>query len=102
MRKFKAVLFDMDGIVIDSEFYWSRTEGEFAAKHSLAYTNRYRRRIMALSPVEIVQVLRGEFGLREPVQKIRAERNQLAVEIYEKKAKLLPGFLSLLKKIKKQ
>lgn len=102
MKKFRAILFDMDGVIIDSEFYWSKIEEKFAVKHGLDYNSRYRRRIMALSPVEIAQVLRKEFGIRESAKKIIAERNKLAREIYQKRAKLLPGFLSMIQKLRRR
>lgn len=99
-RRFKAVLFDMDGIIIDSEIYWERIEKEYARIKGLKYSEDYRRTIMALSERELAQVLRARYGLKETVEQIVAERGAMALGIYQKKAKLLPDFLSLIKKLR--
>lgn len=98
-RKFKAVLFDLDGVVIDSELYWNKIEECFALEHGLRYNNQYRRKIMALSPQEMAELFHDRLGVREPIKRIIAERNQMAKKIYRHRAKLLPGFLSLIKRI---
>lgn len=99
-ERFKAVLFDMDGIIIDSEIYWERIEKEYARIKGLKYTEAYRREIMALSERELAEVLRARYGLTETVEQIVAERGVMALGIYKKEAKLLPGFLSLIKKLR--
>lgn len=99
-KRFKAVLFDMDGIVIDSEIYWEKIEKEYARLKGLKYTLPYRRDIMALSERELAEVLRARYGLKETVEQIVAERGDMALGIYKKEAKLLPGFLPLIKKIR--
>ena len=99
-KGFKAVLFDMDGIVIDSEVYWEKIEKDFARLKGLKYTLAYHRDIMALSPPELAEILRKKYGLKESVEQIIAERDKMALEIYEKKAKLMPDFLNLIKKLR--
>lgn len=99
-KRFKAVLFDMDGIVIDSEIYWEKIEKKYARIKGLKYTEAYRREIMALSERELAEVLRARYGLKEAMEQIVAERGDMALGIYQKKAKLLPGFLLLIKKIR--
>ncbi len=101
-KKWKAILFDMDGVVIDSELYWSKTEKEFAQKNNLVYNQDYRRRIMALSPPELAKTLRHFFGLTKSEKEIIKERDKMALDIYQKKAKLLAGFLPLIKKARKE
>ncbi|MBI5023082.1 MAG: HAD family phosphatase [Candidatus Magasanikbacteria bacterium] len=99
-KKFKAVMFDMDGIVINSEIYWEKIEKEYARLKGLKYTDAYRRAIMALSEKELAEVLRARHGLKETVDQIVAERGVMALVIYQKEAKLLPDFLSLIKKLR--
>lgn len=90
----------MDGIIIDSEIYWEKIEKEYARIKGLKYTDVYRREIMALSERELAEVLRARYGLTETVEQIVTERGKMALGIYQKKAKLLPGFLPLIKKIR--
>lgn len=90
----------MDGVIIDSEIYWEKIEKKYARIKSLKYTEAYRREIMALSERELAEVLRARHGLIETVEQIVAERGEMALGIYKKEAKLLPGFLPLIKKLR--
>ncbi len=98
--KFQAILFDMDGIIIDSEIYWEKIERIYARQKGISYTLAYHRDIMALSPPELAEVLRRKYGLKEMVEQIIVERDRIALEIYETKAKLLPDFLDLIKRLR--
>lgn len=99
-KRFKAVLFDMDGVIINSEIYWERIEKEYAASKGIKFTQSYHRDIMALSPPELAAVLQRKYGLPEGLEQIISERDKIALEIYKKKAKLMPDFLNLIKKLR--
>jgi len=101
MKKFKAILFDMDGIIVDSELYWTKIEKEFACMYGIQYNTEYRRKIMARSAKNIAEIFINDFGVQATIKKIIADRNKLAIDIYKTKAKLLPGFIELIEKIKK-
>lgn len=101
-KQFKAVLFDMDGILINSELYWTKIENQFAKKYGLNYNQGYRRQIMGLSEIELAQIMRQKFKVKKSVKQIMAERNKMALIIYQKWAQPLPGALSLIKKVKQR
>lgn len=101
-RQFKAAFFDMDGILIDSELYWTKIEKKFAEKYGLTYNQNYRREIMGLSEIELAQIVRQKFKVKKSIKQILAERNKTALIIYQKWAQPLPGALSLIKKIKQR
>lgn len=101
-RQFNAAFFDMDGILIDSELYWTEIEKKIARKYGLVYNQNYRREIMGLSEIELAQIMRQKFKVKKSVKQILAERNKMALIIYQKLARLLPGALSLIKKIKQR
>ncbi|MEK9158722.1 MAG: HAD family phosphatase [Patescibacteria group bacterium] len=96
--KIKAILFDMDGIIIDSEVYWAKLEKKFAEAHGIKFTPAYRRYIMARSEREVAAIFKHEFGFKESEEEIRRERDKIAYNIYHHQAKLMPGFLMLAKK----
>lgn len=101
IKKWAAVFFDLDGIVIDSEKRWPKVERIFTHRHHLSFDAEYERRLMSLSPLELAATLKKYYQLPETEKEIIKERDRLAKDIYAIKAKLLPGFLSLIKFLKR-
>jgi len=45
----KAVIFDMDGVMIDSEPLWEKTERILLARRDIEYSPTYRDQIVGLN-----------------------------------------------------
>jgi HAD superfamily hydrolase (TIGR01509 family) len=96
-RKIKAVIFDMDGLMFDSERvgrdFWIQAGKEFgyvitAEQHAL---------LLGLTVPDAANILRGIFGEDFPFDDIRARRLQLARELYQQQGvPLKPGLPELL------
>jgi HAD superfamily hydrolase (TIGR01509 family) len=82
----KAVLFDMDGTIIDSEPYWLKSEQDLAAEHSSEWTEQDGHRVIGLSLTESSKLIKEHIGseleIDEIVQRLsNSVNNQLAKEI---------------------
>jgi beta-phosphoglucomutase-like phosphatase (HAD superfamily) len=44
--RFGAVIFDLDGVLVDSEIWWDEVRAAFAARHGRAWTEDDRRAVM--------------------------------------------------------
>ncbi|MCK6580249.1 MAG: HAD family phosphatase [Anaerolineae bacterium] len=58
-----AVIFDMDGVLVDSEQYWWEARVEFAAERGLQWTMEFQRLAMGRSTVEWAQVMQERLHL---------------------------------------
>lgn len=96
----KAIIFDMDGVVINSEDYWIELEREYAESKGVKFSDEYKKEVTGTSQDDIIKLLREKYGVEDSVEKMEEERNKLGQEIYDKKANLIPGFLDLVEKIK--
>lgn len=54
-----AVLWDMDGTLVDTEPFWMAAEGALAAEFGLAWTAEHAARMIGLPLVEAAEVLRA-------------------------------------------
>lgn len=92
----KAVIFDMDGVMIDSEPLWEKTERILLARRGIDYSPDYRDKIVGLNQNDSGKLLVDTFKLNETVEDIINERVDILTEIYKKELETVEGLLPLL------
>src|SRR5690606_14597366 len=88
-----AVIFDMDGVLIDSEVYWSQSRVEFARDRGKVWTDEFQRLAMGRSTVEWAEVMQAKLELAMPVDDIIAEMKQRVIDHYKVRMPTRPGAL---------
>lgn len=97
---FKAVIFDMDGIVIDSEHLWEKTERMLLHRKGFEYNADYRNIILGLNQNDSARLLKKRFNIRDSIDEIISERLDLLLGLYKNELELNPGITELLDMIK--
>ncbi|MEW6145950.1 MAG: HAD family phosphatase [Thermodesulfobacteriota bacterium] len=96
----KAVIFDMDGVMIDSEPLWEKTERILLARRNIDYSPEYRDLIVGLNQRDSGKLLRDTFSLGETVDEIISERVEILTAIYEEELNLMPALTPLLESLR--
>lgn len=99
-RAIEAVIFDMDGVIVDSELHWKTLEGFFLQSLVQRWDAGAQSKIIGLSLDSLYTMLVEEYGLDKPKAEFVALYNEMAREIYEQRASLLPGFTELLAQLR--
>jgi HAD superfamily hydrolase (TIGR01509 family) len=87
----KAVVFDVDGVLIDSEPVWERVRRTFTARHGGRWPDDAQDRLMGMSTAEWSAYMSEDFGLRlTPAQVAELVTAAMAAE-YQAHLPLLPG-----------
>ena len=89
----KAVIFDMDGVLVDSEVYWDKSRVEFARDRGKIWTEGFQRLAMGQSTVGWAQVMRDKLQLEESIDEIIAEMKARVIACYEERMPTRPGAL---------
>ena len=97
---FKAVIFDMDGVIIDSEFYWAKAEMGFLDKYNIKLSRELTAKMTGQSSKENALFLRNHFGLTDSVEQILEGHLEATEPIYRYQAGPMPGASELFPKIK--
>ncbi|HEX3035477.1 MAG TPA: HAD family phosphatase [Thermodesulfobacteriota bacterium] len=95
----KAVIFDMDGVMIDSEPLWEKTERILMAQRNIDYNPIYRDKIVGLNQNDSAKLLRETFNLPKTIEEIITERIDILLTLYEKELELVKGLTDLLEEL---
>ncbi|MEU9339838.1 HAD family phosphatase [Streptomyces sp. NPDC048278] len=86
-----AVIFDLDGTLVDSEPNYYEATRQLLAGHGVTdYTWAEHERLVGISTLETVTLLRDRHGLRPPVAELLAEANRRYLELARTRTRTYP------------
>lgn len=97
----KAVIFDLDGTLVDSMWMWKDIDVEFLEKRGIECPRGLQKAIEGMSFTETAIYFKEHFGLSESIEEIKAEWTAMSIEKYRHEVPLKPGageFLAYLAK----
>jgi len=86
-----AVVFDLDGLLLDSEQLWDEVREELARERGGRWHERAQRDMMGMSSPEWSRYMHEVIGLPEPPEEISTEVVRRMEERYRERLPLLPG-----------
>lgn len=91
MTNTKAVIFDLDGTLVDSMWMWKSIDIEYLERFHLPVPEDLQKDIEGFSFSETAHYFKNRFKLPDSIEKIKADWNQMAKEIYETRVFLKNG-----------
>lgn len=102
LENIKAVLFDLDGTLIDSMSVWKEIDIEFLGGYGIELPSDLQNSIEGKSFTETAQYFKERFGFTESVEEIKNIWNQMAFDHYTKCVALKDGVLDFLTYLKEK
>jgi HAD superfamily hydrolase (TIGR01509 family) len=86
-----AILFDLDGVLIDSEGVWNAARKDVSLQHGGRWSPDAQRAMMGMSSVEWSQYMHDELGVRMASGQISETVVARMEELYREDLPLMPG-----------
>jgi HAD superfamily hydrolase (TIGR01509 family) len=86
-----AVVFDLDGVLLQSEEVWDAVRERYVRDHGGRYDSGVQRAMMGMSAPEWSRYLSEEAGVREDPEDINRDVVERMLEAYRNELPLLPG-----------
>ena len=95
----EAVVFDLDGLLVDSEHVWDDVRQQLAEERGGRWHDQASRDMMGMSSPEWSRYMHEVIGLREPPEEINAEVVRRMEEVYRERLPLIPGAVEAVERL---
>jgi HAD superfamily hydrolase (TIGR01509 family) len=100
LKDIKAVIFDMDGTLVDSLWVWKQVDIEYLKKRNIESPKDLAKSIEGLSFTETAVYFKNKFNLPEDIDKIKQEWQDMVKEYYKSVIKIKKGVIEFLEYLK--
>jgi HAD superfamily hydrolase (TIGR01509 family) len=95
----EAVVFDLDGVLVDSEHVWDEVREGLARERGGRWHDRAHADMMGMSSPEWSRYMHDTLGLAEPPEEINAEVVRRMRARYDEDLPLLPGAVEAVRRL---
>jgi HAD superfamily hydrolase (TIGR01509 family) len=95
-----AVIFDLDGVLADSEPWWNEIDKKLLAEYGVAYHGEYHRNVLGVSYQLAVEFYKKAFGLSVLTEEMMRRRAEIAIDFFANRVGLFPSVKVVLEELR--
>jgi HAD superfamily hydrolase (TIGR01509 family) len=95
-----AIIFDLDGVLADSEPWWSEIDAELLAENGVTYRGEYHQNVVGVSYRVAVEFYKKAFGLSVATDEMMTRRGEIATEFFANRVDLFPNVKEALEELR--
>src|SRR5438067_8997298 len=99
-QKSRAIIFDLDGVLADSEPWWNEIDAKMLAEHGVTYKGEYHRDVLGVSYRIAIEFYKKKFGISAPTEELMKRRGEIATEYFANRVGLFPNAKRVLEELR--
>jgi HAD superfamily hydrolase (TIGR01509 family) len=99
-RSIRAIIFDLDGVLADSEPWWNQIDAKLLAEYGVTYRGEYHGNVLGVSYRLAVEFYKNSFNISAPVEELMRRRGEIATEFFANRVELFPSAETTLKELR--
>ena len=97
---FYAVIFDLDGVLADSEPWWKQIDAKLLAEYDVTYRGEYHRNVLGVSYRLAVEFYKNAFHISASVEELMRRRGEIATDFFANRVGLFPSAKTTLEQLR--
>jgi 16S rRNA pseudouridine516 synthase len=98
-QPFRAIIFDLDGVLADSEPTWDEIDAQLLSEYGVKYRGEYHREVLGVSYQGSVEFFKKTFKISAPTEEMMKRREKIAIEFFANRVGLFPNAKEVLKEL---
>jgi HAD superfamily hydrolase (TIGR01509 family) len=97
---FRAVIFDLDGVLADSEPWWNQIDAKLLGEHGVTYCGEYHRNVLGVSYRVAIEFYKNAFHISAPAEELMRRRGEIASDFFVHRVGLFPSAKTTLEQLR--
>jgi HAD superfamily hydrolase (TIGR01509 family) len=97
---FRALIFDLDGVLADSEPWWNQIDAKLLAGYGVTYRGEYHRNVLGVSYRLAVEFYKNAFHISAPVEELMRRRGEIATDFFANRVGLFASAKTTLEQLR--
>ena len=97
---FYAVIFDLDGVLADSEPWWNEIDAKLLGEHGVNYRGEYHRNVVGVSYQLAVEFYKTALQISASVEDLMRRRGEIAIDFFANRVDLIPSVRTTLEQLR--
>jgi HAD superfamily hydrolase (TIGR01509 family) len=99
-QPFRAVIFDLDGVLADSEPRWNEIDAKLLAEYGVTYRGEFHRNVLGVSYRLAVEFYKKTFDLSVPTDEVMRRRGEIAADFFTNRIEAFPSTKPVLQELR--
>lgn len=99
-QRFRAVIFDLDGVLADSEPWWTDIDAALLAEHGVTYRGEHHRDVLGTNYRLAIEFYRQAFGISAPTDELMKRREDIAIDFFARRIGIFPSTKQVLEELR--
>ena len=100
MSLLRSIIFDLDGVLADSEPWWNQIDAKLLAEYGVTYRGEHHQNVVGVSYRLAVEFYKKAFGLSAPTEEMMRRRGEIAMEFFANRVGLFPHVQEVLQELR--